>query len=90
MRERHAWIVVTAVLATSLAWLTTLIVVLGARACAARCPETVAVLRAAGRAAWVLGQAGWPVLLAASLGAAALLALLWRSGARVDGRTGHA
>ncbi len=90
MRERHAWIAVTAVLATSLAWLSTLVAVLAARACAVHCPGLAAVLRAAGRAALAVGQAGWPALLAAPLGAALLLALLWRTGAHAERRTGHA
>lgn len=84
------WIAVTAVLATSLAWLATVIVVLAARACVARSPELVAVLRAAGHAALALGQVGWPALLAAALGATLLLVLLGRAGARADGRTGDA
>jgi len=90
MRERHVWIAVTAVLATSLTWLATIVVVLGARVCAAHCPEVVAVARAAGRAALALGQAGWPALLAAPLAAGLLLALVWRAGVRVNGGTGRA
>jgi hypothetical protein len=90
MRERHVWIAVTAGLATSLAWLSTLMLVLAARSCATHCPEIIAVLRAVGRAALAVSQAGWPALLAATLGAALLLILLWRGGASANGRTGHA
>ena len=90
VRERHVWIAVTAVLATSLAWLSTLIFLLAARSCAARCPEVLVVLRAVGRAARAVGQVDWPILLAAAMCAALLLALLWRDGTRVNGRAGHA
>ena len=90
MRERHVWIAVTAVLATSLAWLSTVIVVLAANVCAARCPEVVAVLRATVRAALAVGQVGWPAMLGALLGAGLLLGFAWRAGARMNGRVGHA
>ena len=90
VRERHVWIAVTAVLATSLAWLATVNLALLASTQAARFPEALAVLRAVSRAALALGRAGWPAAPAALVAAVLLLALAWRPGARVERKARHA
>ena len=90
LRERHAWIAVTAVLATALAWLATLSLVLLVNAYGGRAPEVLVVLGALARAALLLGRAGWPATLAALATAGLLLALALRSGARMEGKARHA
>ena len=89
VRERHAWIAVTAVLATSLAWLATVDLLLLASTHAARFPEALAVLRAVSHAALAVGRFGGPEALAALVAAGALLALALRPGTRAEGRTRH-
>ncbi len=90
LRERHAWIVVTAVLATSLAWLATLSLVLLVNVYGGHFPEVRIVLGALARAALLLGRTGGPAVLAALAIAGFLLAPALRSGARMDRRTRHA
>jgi hypothetical protein len=90
LRERHAWIAVTAVLATALAWLATLSLVLLVNVYGGRFPEVFLVLEALARAALLLGRAGWPAVLAALAIAGFLLALALRPGARLDRRARHA
>ena len=89
LRERHLWVAVTAVLATALAWLATVSLVLLVNAYGGRFPEVVIVLRAMTRAALALGRLGWPAA-AALLGAGLLLALGLRPGARVERKARHA
>ena len=90
VRERHVWIAVTAVLATSLAWLATVDLVVLASAHASRLPEALAVLRALSRAALAVGRLGAPAAVAALAVAGLLLALALRPGTRTEGRTRHA
>ena len=90
LRERHAWIAVTAVLATALAWLATLSLVLLVNVYGGRFPEVCIVLRALGRTALLLGGAGWPAMLAALVTAGFLLALALRSGSRSERKARHA
>ncbi len=90
LRERQLWIAVTAVLATALAWLATVNLVLLVNGFIGRFPETFVVLRALARAALLLGRAGGPALLAASATALLLVALALRSGARLERRARHA
>jgi hypothetical protein len=87
VRERHAWIAVTAVLATSLAWLATVDVVLLASTQATRFPEALAVLRALSRAALAVGRLGVPAVLAALATAGLLFALALRLGPRTERKT---
>jgi peptidoglycan/LPS O-acetylase OafA/YrhL len=89
-RERHAWIAVTAVLATAMAWLATLSLVLLVNVYSGHFPEVCIVLGALARAALALGRTGWPAGLAALAIAGFLLALALRPGARMDRRTRHA
>lgn len=89
VRERHVWIAVTAVLATSLAWLATVDLLWLASTQALRFPEALAVLRALSRAALAIGRLGGPAALAALVGAGLLLAVALRSEARTEGRTRH-
>ena len=65
MRERHAWIAVTAVLATSMAWLAAVSTALLLGAYAAQLSDWVVVLRALGRALLHLTRAGGPIALTA-------------------------
>jgi hypothetical protein len=88
MRERHVWIAVTAVLATSLLWLGAASVVLLAGACGNCLPGAVAVLRAVGHAALAAGRLGWPVLLAALASTILLLAATLRP-AKQPARSGR-
>jgi len=90
LRERHAWIAVTAVLATALAWLATVSLVLLVNAYGGRFPEVFIVLRAMTRAALALGRSGGPAMLAALAAAGLLLALALRSGARMERKARHA
>jgi hypothetical protein len=90
LRERHAWIAVTAVLATALAWLATVSLVVVVNAYGGRAPEVLVVLRALARAALLLGRAGWPAILAALVTAGFLLALALRPGARMERKARHA
>ena len=88
LRERQAWIAVTAVLATALAWLATVSLVLLVNAYGGRAPEVLVVLRALARAALLLGRVGWPGMLA-TVAAGLMLALALRPGARTEGRARH-
>jgi hypothetical protein len=90
MRERHVWIAVTAVLATSLAWLATASLLWLASTHAGRVPEALAVLRALSRAVLAVGRLGGPLALAAPAGAAILLAAALRAGRHAPGRVRHA
>ena len=90
VRERHVWIAVTAVLATSLAWLATVDVVLLASTRVAFAPETLAVLRALSHAALAVGRFGGPAALAALAVAGLLLGPALRSGTRRERRARHA
>ena len=90
LRERQVWIAVTAVLATALAWLATLSLVLLANAYGGRLPEVLVVLRALARAAVALGRSGGPAAAAALAGAGLLLVLAWRPGARAEREARHA
>ncbi|MBI5709397.1 MAG: hypothetical protein HZC42_03710 [Candidatus Eisenbacteria bacterium] len=91
-RERVAWIAVVAVLATSLAWLAVIDLVLLAGAYGHRLPEVFVVARALLRAGRLLVTQGWPGTPAAlivwtGLGAVALAA---RPGALSRSGLGHA
>jgi len=90
MRERHVWIAVTAVLATSLLWLGATSAVLVAGACVNCFPEVVAVLRAVARAALAAGRLGWPVLLAALATTVLLLAAALRPAKQPERSGRHA
>ena len=77
-RERVAWIAVVAVLATSLAWLVVIDLVLLAGAHGHRLPEVFVVARALLRAGRLLVTQGWPgtpavLIVWTVLGAAVLL-----------------
>jgi hypothetical protein len=89
VRERQVWIAVTAVLATTAAWLATVSIALLVDANGSRAPELFAVLRALLRAALALGRIGWPAGLAALAGTGLLLALASRPGAQAEGRVRH-
>jgi hypothetical protein len=89
LRERHAWIAVTAVLATALAWLATVSLVLLANAYGGRAPEVLVVMKALAHAALLLGRAGWPAMLAALACAGLLLALALRPGMRMERKARH-
>ena len=89
LRERQLWIAVTAVLATALAWLTTLSLVMLANSYGGRFPEVFVVLRALARAALALGRSGWPAATAALATAGLLLALAWRPGTRSERQARH-
>jgi hypothetical protein len=90
VRERHVWIAVTAVLATSLAWLATANLVWLASTRTTRVPEALAVLRALSHAALAVGRLGGPAALAALAAAALLLALALGNRGRTERRTRHA
>ena len=90
VRERRLWIAVTAVLATALAWLATLSLVLLLNVCGGRFPEVFVVLRVLARAALALGRSGGPAAAAAMAAAGLLLALALRSGTRTKGQARHA
>jgi len=90
VRERHVWIAVTAVLATSLAWLATASLVLLAGTHATRFPQALAVLRALSRAALAVGRESGAVALAAFAVAVLLLAPVLRPGVRTERRARHA
>jgi hypothetical protein len=90
LRERHAWIAVTAVLATALAWLATVNLVLLVNVYAGRFPEVLAVLRALRHAALALGRSGGPAIPAALVTAGLLLVLALRSGTRSERQARHA
>jgi hypothetical protein len=74
MRERHAWIAVTAVLATSMAWLAAVNTALLVGAYAGQLSDWVVVMRALLRVALHAGRPGGPVALAALVVAALTLA----------------
>ncbi len=74
MRERQAWIVVTAVLSTALAWLAALSLALVWSAYVERAPELVVVMRALGHALLQVGRIGAPAAGAAGVASALLLA----------------
>jgi hypothetical protein len=75
VRERHAWVAVTAVLGTSLLWLASVNLVLLLNACAGCSPEAAVIVRALARTALHVGQAGGPTALAALGLAVVLLAI---------------
>ena len=79
-RERALWIAVTAVLATSLAWLAVVSLALAAGSCTGRCAGALAVLRALSRAALAVGRLGGPAALAALAAAVVLLAAVMHEG----------
>ena len=80
----------TAVLATALAWLATLNLVLLVSVRGGLSPEVFVVLRALTRAALALGRTGWPATPAALATAGLLLALALRSGTRAEKQARHA
>ena len=89
LRERQAWIAVTAVLATSLFWLASAVLVLLLGAYAGGVHGFLVVMRALARAALHLGRTGGPLALAA-LGAVALtFAAAVRLGTRADRSARH-
>jgi hypothetical protein len=90
LRERQLWIAVTAVLATALAWLATLSLVLLANAYCGRLPEVLVLLRALARAALALGRSGGLAAPAALAAAGLLLVLALRSGTRSERQARHA
>jgi hypothetical protein len=93
VHERHVWIAVTAVLATSLAWLTMVSLTLAAGAWNRHFPEALAVLRALSHAALAVGRLGGPAALAALAAlaiAGALVGVALRPGHPSPGRTRHA
>jgi hypothetical protein len=90
VRERQLWIAVTAVLATALAWLATVNLVLLVNGYVGRFPETFVVLRALVHTALLLAGIGGPALLAAFATAGFLFALALRSGTRPERRARHA
>jgi hypothetical protein len=81
---------VTVVLATALAWLATVSLVLLVNAYGGRAPEVLVVLGTLARAALLLGRVGWPAMLAALATAGFLLALALRPGARAERQARHA
>ena len=93
VRERHVWIAVTAVLATSLAWLTVVSLAVATGACTRHFPEALAVLRALPRVALAVGRLGGPAALAALAalaGAVILIAVVLDPGRRPERRAHHA
>ena len=90
VRERHVWVAVTAVLATSLAWLAIVSLALVAGAWADHFPGALVVLRALGHAAVAVGRLGGPTALAALAGAASLLTAMLRTGRQAERRARHA
>jgi hypothetical protein len=90
MRERHVWIAVTAILATSLAWLAAASLLLLSHAYLGHFPEVLAVLRALARATLVLGRLGWPIALAALAASGLLFALTERRAPRLERSARHA
>jgi hypothetical protein len=86
VRERHVWIAVTAVLATSLAWLVAVDLVWLASTLVTRFPEALAVSRALSRAALAVGRLGGPAALAALAVAGLLLALAMQPRTRTERR----
>jgi 4-amino-4-deoxy-L-arabinose transferase-like glycosyltransferase len=90
LRERQSWIAVTAVLATALAWLATVNLVLLVNRFADRFAEVFVVLRALAHAALALGRSGGPAALAALATAGFLLALVLRPEARSERQARHA
>jgi hypothetical protein len=84
------WIAVTAVLATSLAWLATANLVWLASTLTPRATEVLVVLRALSRAALAVGRLSGPAALAALAAAALLLALALGTRSRTERRTRHA
>ena len=90
VRERHVWIAVTAVLATSLAWLTVVSLAVATGACTRHFPEALAVLRALPRVALAVGRLGGPAALAALAGAVILIAVVLHPGRRPERRAHHA
>lgn len=89
-RERHVWIAVTAVLATSLAWLTVVSLALAAGAWTRHSPEAWAVLRALSRVALAVGRLGGPAALAALAGAVVVIAAALHPRRGAARRTRHA
>jgi hypothetical protein len=90
VHERHVWIVVTAVLATSLAWLAVVSLAVVAGAWTRHFPEALAVLRALARAALTVGRLGGPAALAALAGAVILIGAALRPRRHAEGRARHA
>lgn len=90
LRERHLWIAATAALATALAWLATLGLLLFVNAHGGRFPEAFVVLRALARTALALGRSGGLATPAALVAAGLLLALAMRPGTRPERKVRHA
>ena len=90
VRERQVWIAVTAVLATSLAWLAAVSLTLAAGVWNRHLPEALAVLRAVSHAALALGRAGGPAALAALAGAVIVIGAALRPGRHLERRARHA
>jgi hypothetical protein len=90
LRERQLWIAVTAVLATALAWLTTIHFVLLVNVYGGRFPEVFAVLRALAHTALALGRCGGLATPAALAAAGLLLVMALRSGTRSERQARHA
>jgi hypothetical protein len=90
VRERHVWIAVTAVLATSLVWLATASLVLLASTHLTRFPQVLAVLRALSHAALAVGHLGGPAAPAALAGAVILLGVALQPGRHTERRSRHA
>jgi len=75
-RERQVWIAAVAVLATSLAWLAAVSLVLILRGYGFDAAAALAVARALLRAGWLLAERSWPMLpLAAAAGLGIVLAV---------------
>jgi hypothetical protein len=89
MRERQVWIAVTAVLATALAWLAALSLVLVVNAYAGRVPDFVVALPALGHALLSLTRASGPVALTAVAAAGLTLAAALPHRARAIRRIRH-
>jgi hypothetical protein len=91
VRERTAWVTVTAVLATSLAWTGVALAALAARSCVHCPPAALTLLRALGRALVTVSRAGAPALAPAvtTMLAAALVAALLLRGAVPEARKAH-
>jgi hypothetical protein len=90
LRERHLWIAVTAVLATTLAWLAALSLVLLANVYGGRFPEVFIVLRSLSHVVLALGGSGGLAAAGALVAAGLLLALALRSGTRPERQARHA
>ena len=68
VRERQVWIALVAILATSMAWLLVINVMLVMRGHAVALPTAFVVARTLFRAMFLIARQSWPIFVAAVLG----------------------